>query len=254
MLRIGSALNCQIQPSLSLLLFMGHDMKTTNAEDALDRLESFLAAYSKSRQLDQSVIHTMCDGGVFELRPSDIRACIASARANLAERQGEAVAWQCRSVWGDGFTEWQECSKEDYEKMAPLLMDCRGEALATQFRALYTHQAPAVVDDAMVERALNAYYCHGISWQEAAKLCGDTREEMRAALTAAALRVVPGWLPIETAPTGCWIIGYVPIKGHRLVMVMKTAQGLVLGEDLKPPSWPVFEWQPLPPPPAGEKE
>lgn len=124
---------------------------TTNAADALERLEQKWRAKADSYGSD--------DWGV--AKNDALHQCadeLAALQASLADRQGEAVAWQCRSAWGDGFTEWQECSKEDYEQMAPLLMDCRGEALATQFRPLYTHPAPAAVDDAMVERALDEMF------------------------------------------------------------------------------------------------
>lgn len=168
---------------------------TTNAADALERLESFLAAYSKSRQLDQSVIHTMCDGDTFELRPSDIRECIAVARASLAERQGEAVSGEMdRSapsrIWlqvdtaGDETDRTEAIPESSWEQMTWHFESLGGQEIG-YVRADLCNPAPMVVTDAMVERALNAYYCHGISWQEAAKLCGDTREEMRAALTAA---------------------------------------------------------------------
>lgn len=58
---------------------------------------------------------------------------------------------------------------------------------ATRLRSVQS----VAVDEAMVERALSAYYCHGISWQEAAQLGGDLKDDMRAAL-AAALEVPNG--------------------------------------------------------------
>jgi hypothetical protein len=72
--------------------------------------------------------------------------CVSAIAAwnRRASAGREAVAWQCRARWGDGWTEWQECSKEQFDEKLPLTGYCSDE-LETEFRALYTtpsHTAP----------------------------------------------------------------------------------------------------------------
>lgn len=168
---------------------------TTNAADALERLEQKWRKQADDNEMNALEADSI---GLSDAAKTSDRCAkaftecaneLANIRASLADRQGEAVAWQCRSAWGDGFTEWQECSEEDYEQMAPLLMDCRGEALATQFRALYTHPAPAAVTDATKVQAWEDAFehCRKVYRRNKSRLWVLTclRDQYNAALTAA---------------------------------------------------------------------
>ena len=61
------------------------------------------------------------------------------------------------------------------------------------------------------------------------------------------------WRPIETAPIGPRILGLVPIKNHRLIIVLLTKGGLWLDEQLHPMPYLPTHWLPLPAPPSEDK-
>ena len=62
----------------------------------------------------------------------------------------------------------------------------------------------------------------------------------------------PQWRPIETAPKdGKRFLAATTIPNHRQVIAMKSAQGIILDENLQPLYWPMTHWMPLPSPPIN---
>lgn len=112
---------------------------TTNAADALERLERTVtdmraeARDASEDGEDMSVMREWANG---------IAKSIRSLRKILAERQGEAVV---------------EIGEDDGVPFIQYTKDFITHKWATGTK-LYTHPAPAAVDDAMVERALQAFY------------------------------------------------------------------------------------------------
>ena len=65
----------------------------------------------------------------------------------------------------------------------------------------------------------------------------------------------PQWQPIETSPKdGKRFLAATTITYHRQVIAIKTAQGIILGENLQPLHWPMTNWMPLPSPPINTEE
>ena len=65
----------------------------------------------------------------------------------------------------------------------------------------------------------------------------------------------PKWQPIETAPKdGKRFLASTTITNHRQVIAIKTAQGIILDENLQPLYWPMTNWMPLPKPPTNTEE
>lgn len=122
--------------------------------------------------------------------------CCADELAAALAGGGEAVAWQIRYFQCGKWQDWRGISESEY--LRATVHDGLGKSF--DVRALFTtcqdcawnpglcdtHPAGAVrVTDDMVDRALCSYYSYGITWKEAAKLGGDLKADMRAALTAA---------------------------------------------------------------------
>lgn len=143
---------------------------TTNAADALERI---IEKVDDSETVPVNS-HPECNWLCKLVDIDDWHKLRDAVRASLADWQGEAVPFACYVVWEGGSSDFFLGNGNWSTQHA-----------AKSVTPLYARPAPAAVTDAMVERALDAYYCHGISWKEAAELCGDTREEMRAALAAA---------------------------------------------------------------------
>lgn len=96
---------------------------------------------------------------------TDYYAQITTWADRITALRGEAVAWQGRIR--EPLGEWLALDREGFDRVS------RGNTFET--RALYTAPPAPVVDDAMVDRAFNAYM----------ESKGELRDGMKAALEAA---------------------------------------------------------------------
>jgi hypothetical protein len=77
-------------------------------------------------------------------------------------------------------------------------------------------------------------------------------ESSRTVMPAAA-GADPEWQTIESAPIGKRFLAYVPIDKIRLFIALKTRDGLILDEMMRPMHWPPTHWRPLPARPHSQE-
>lgn len=95
---------------------------------ALQYSRNYVAAAVPLAPTPKEHIEGLCD------LVEELAAALASQPAE--QPRGEPVAWQCRARLGAGWSEWQDCEREDYEKRVPLT-GWSERNLETEFRALH---------------------------------------------------------------------------------------------------------------------
>jgi len=73
----------------------------------------------------------------------------------------------------------------------------------------------------------------------------DVQEEIMEFLERI-LSSIGEWKPIDTCPVGKQFLAGTIIPKHRLMICVKTKDGLILGEDAMPTVWPMTHWVELP--------